>query len=195
MKTHASFRVSSMLAVLTALTALTMASAGAQAVSSYGNLAAPGVYFGAGRANGDRNIGSAAGIELGLRVEDATELPPARRLDGSTGTYFADPGTHAGGGVKTQWNHEFPVNIGNLSYQGLTFKLGVDHDPSAGTNYSYVNPQTYWFDNATVTLGANGSNGFQNSQTSASAARPVARSTSARTGRTAFRWRCPMPPA
>ena len=192
MKTHASFRVSSMLAVLTALTALTMASAGAQAVSSYGNLAAPGVYFGAGRANGDRNIGSAAGIELGLRVEDATELPPARRLDRHL---LCRCRTHAGGGVKTQWNHEFLVNIGNLSYQGLTFKLDVDHDPSAGTNYAYVNPQTYWFDNATVTLGANGSNGFQNSQTSASAARPVARSTSARTGRTAFRWRCSMPPA
>ena len=150
------------------------------------------MYFGAGNINGNWNIGSAGGIELGLRVK---ERPSGNLLDGSTGTYFAAAGTYAGGGVKAKWNCEFSVNIGTLAYDGLTFKLGVDHDPSAGTNYAYVNPQTYWFDNATVTLGANGSNGFQNLQTSASAARPVARSTSARTGRTAFRWRCSMPPA
>lgn len=66
--------------------------------------------------------------------------------------------------MKAQWSYEFSVNIGDLSYQGLTFKLGVDHDPSAGTSYAYVNPQTYWFDNASVSAGANGSNGFQNSQ-------------------------------
>ena len=86
-------------------------------------------------------------------------------LDGSTGTYFADAGTYAGGGVRARWNCKFSVNLGVLSYQGLTFKLSVDLDPSAATNYAYVNPQTQWFDNATVSVGAKGSNGFQNSQT------------------------------
>lgn len=155
MNTRNAIRIASLLAISA------MASAGAQAASSYGNLAAPGVYFGAGNINGNWNIGSAGGIELGLRVK---ERPSGNLLDGSTGTYFADAGTYAGGGVKAKWNYEFSVNIGTLAYDGLTFKLGVDHDPSAATNYSFVNPQTYWFDNATVTVGANGSNGFQNSQ-------------------------------
>ena len=80
-------------------------------------------------------------------------------LDGSSGTYFADPGTYPGGGVKAQWNYEFSVNIGTHSFtEGLTFRLGVDHDPSAGVNYTWVEPQTHWADNATV------ANGFQNSQ-------------------------------
>ena len=62
------------------------------------------------------------------------------------------------------WNCEFSVNIGGLSHQGLTFIFSVDHAPSAATNNAPVNPQTCGFDNATVSVGANGSNGFQNSQ-------------------------------
>ena len=133
--------------------AAAFASASAQAASSYGNIAPPGVYFGTGNINGNWSIGTDHGIELALRAKNRQTGTP---LDGSTGTYFADPGTYAGGGVKAKWNYEFSVNPGTLA--GLTFKLGVDHDPTAGVNYSWVNPQTYWFDNATS------GNGFQNSQ-------------------------------
>ena len=44
----------------------------------------------------------------------------------------------AGGGAKAKRDCEFSVNIGGLSYQGLTSELGVHHDPGAATNYSFV---------------------------------------------------------
>lgn len=72
--------------------------------------------------------------------QGAPERRPARRLDGSTGTCFANADTSVGGGVKAQWNCELSVNIGTQAYAGLTFRLGVDHDPSAGKNYSSVHP-------------------------------------------------------
>lgn len=152
MQTKNTFRLCSILA------ALALASVSAQA--SYGNLAQPpGVYFGSGNVNGNWtiNANTSNGIELGLRVKNRQT---GALLDGSTGTYFADPGTYAGGGIKARWNYEFSVNIGPHSFSdGLTFRLGVDHDPSAGQTFSWVDPQTYWSgDNATV------ANGFQNSQ-------------------------------
>ena len=98
-------------------------------------MAAAGVYFNAGNIDGNWTIGSAGDIELGLHVK---ERPRGNLLDGSTGTYFADAGTCAGGGTKAKRDCEFLVNIGDLSYQGLTSKLGVYHDPGAATNYSFV---------------------------------------------------------
>ena len=44
----------------------------------------------------------------------------------------------AGGGAKAKRDCECSVNIGGLSYQGLTSELGVHHDPGAATNYSFV---------------------------------------------------------
>ena len=149
------FKLSSLVA------ATALASTAAQAGPSYGNLSAPGVYFGAGNSNGNWNIGTDHGIELGLR---AKERPSGNLLDGSTGTYFADPGLYAGGGVKARWNYEFSFNIGERAYDGLTFRIGVDHDPSAAVSYSWADPRTQWGDNAMVTLVPDGSNGFQNSQ-------------------------------
>lgn len=116
---------------------LAIASAGTQTGASYGNLSAPGVYSAAGNINGHWNIGTSSGIELGLRVK---ERPNGDRLDGSTGTCFVNADTSAGGGVKAQWNCELSVSIGTQAYAGLTFRLGVDHDPSAGKNYSSVHP-------------------------------------------------------
>ena len=129
----------------------------ASAVQSYGNLAAPGVYFGAGNINGNFTIDTANGIELGLRAKDRES---GATLDGSTGTYFANPGLYNGVGPKKKWNYEFSANTGNVALQNFTFKLGVDHDPTAGTAYSWVDPSSYWPDNALAV----GSNGFQNSE-------------------------------
>jgi hypothetical protein len=129
----------------------------ALAVQSYGNLAAPGVYFGSGNANGDFTIDTSNGIELGLRAKDRETLAV---LDGSTGTYYANPGLYNGVGPKKKWNYEFSANTGGVALQNFTFMLGVDHDPTAGTAYSWVDPSTYWGDNAFAV----GSNGFQNSE-------------------------------
>lgn len=136
--------------------ALALVCGTAQADSSYGDLANPGVYFGAGNVNGNFTIGTDNGIELGLRAKNRAT---GALLDGSSGTYFADPGHYAGGGSKAQWNYEFSFNLSGLSdNEGLSFLLGVDHDPSAGTAYTWVDARTYFGDNAT-----SGSS-FQNSQ-------------------------------
>lgn len=136
--------------------ALALVCGTAQAASSYGDLANPGVYFGAGNVNGNFTIGTDNGIELGLRAKNRAT---GALLDGSSGTYFADPGHYAGGGSKAQWNYEFSFNLSGFSdNEGLSFLLGVDHDPSAGTAYTWVDARTYFGDNAT-----RGSS-FQNSQ-------------------------------
>lgn len=127
--------------------ALALVCGTAQADSSYGDLANPGVYFGAGNVNGNFTIGTDNGIELGLRAKNRAT---GALLDGSSGTYFADPGHYAGGGSKAQWNYEFSFNLSGLSdNEGLSFLLGVDHDPSAGTAYTWVDARTYFGDNAT----------------------------------------------
>lgn len=138
------------------LAGLALASVSAQAAPSYGDLAAPGVYFGTGNPNGDWTIDTANGIELGLRAKEYK----GATLDGSSGTYFAAAGLYSGpGNARATWNYEFSVNIGTHSFtEGLRFELGVDHDPSAGQNFTFVDPRTWWADNAMV------ANGFQNSQ-------------------------------
>ncbi|MEJ5999326.1 PEP-CTERM sorting domain-containing protein [Paucibacter soli] len=138
--------------------AMTLASSGALAVTTYGDVVSPGVYFGSGNSNGNWTISTDSGIELALRAKNRETLAT---IDGSSGTYLADPGLCASctGAPKAMWNYEFSVNSGNLS--GLTYRLGIDHDPSAATNYAFVNPETYWADNA-IAPGA--FIGFQNSE-------------------------------
>ena len=149
MQTKNTFRLCSILA------ALALASVSAQASTSYGNVAAPGVYFGGGNVNGNWTIDTTNGIELGLRAKTYQ----GATLDGSSGTYFADAGASPVRSDRAAWNYEFSVNIGAHSFdEGLRFELSVDHDRSAGTHFSLVDPQLYWGDNAQVT------NGFQNSQ-------------------------------
>ena len=137
---------------------LALASSGAMAVTSYGDIAAPGVYFGTGNVNGNWTISTDSGVELALRAKNRQTLAT---IDGSSGIYLADPGlcVTCTGAAKAMWNYEFSVNSGSLS--GLTYRLGIDHDPSAGVSYAVVNPQTYWIDNA---IAPGPFIGFQNSQ-------------------------------
>lgn len=139
--------------------ALLAATGAAQAATSYGNLAAPGVYFGTGGVtDGNWNISTDNGIELALRAKNRETFA---LLDGSTGTYFAETGlcSTCTGVPKAMWSYEFSVNSGNLF--GLSYRLGIDNDPSAAVNYTWVDPSTYWSDNA---IAPNPYIGFQNSQ-------------------------------
>jgi len=135
-----------------------LASMSAHAITSYGDIATPGVYFGTGNVNGDWTISTDAGVELALRAKNRETLAT---IDGSSGTYSADLGLCAtcAGAPKAMWSYEFSVNSGAIT--GLTYRLGIDNDPSAATNYAFVDPQTYWSDNA---IAATPFNGFQNSE-------------------------------
>lgn len=148
----------STLPLAAALTTLLLAPLSAQAITSYGDIATPGVHFGTGNVNGNWTINTDSGVELALRAKNRQTLAT---LDGSSGTYFADLGLCATctGAPKAMWSYEFSVNSGALS--GLTYRLGIDHDPSAAVSYAFVDPQTYWADNA---IAPSPFNGFQNSQ-------------------------------
>jgi hypothetical protein len=111
-----------------------------------------------GVTNGNFTISTDNGVELALRAKNRETFA---LLDGSSGTYYADLGLCATctGVPKALWSYEFSVNSGAIT--GLTYRLGIDHDPSAATSYAFVNPETYWTDNA---LAPSPFIGFQNSQ-------------------------------
>ncbi len=139
-----------------------VASASGTCAEVYGSVnVPPGVYFGAGNPNGNFNIDRENNLELALRAKNRTSVGPVL-IDGSSGVYTVPAGfcMSGCGSPKAKWNYEFSIHtLDGSSLANYTFQLGVDHDPSAGTNFTYVNPMTYWIDNAT-----DGAAGIQASQ-------------------------------
>ena len=141
------------------LSALALGAAAAQADTSYGDIGSPGVYVSGGVVpNGNWTIDTENGIELALRAKNRETF---ELLDGSSGTYVAPTGmcTTCTGVPKAMWNYEFSVNSGSLT--GLTYRLGVDTDPSVNTNFTWVDPETYFTDN---NIAPSPYIGFQNSE-------------------------------
>ena len=126
----------------------------AAAVSSYGNIAAPGVYFGSGNVNGNWTVGTDTSnpVEVALRAKNRATLAT---IDGSSGIYRADTGLCnpvCSGGPKAMWNYEFSVNTqaggGSLDLTGVIVELAVDTDASAGTAFTLLNVLANWGDNS-----------------------------------------------
>ena len=128
-----------------------VASSSALSAETYGSVVTPpGVYFGAGNPNGNFNIFTGNNLELALRAKNRTPVGPVL-IDGSSGVYSVPGGfcLSGCGSPKAKWNYEFSIHTtdgSNLS--NYSFMLGVDHDASAGTAFSYVDPLTHWSDNA-----------------------------------------------
>lgn len=140
----------------------------ANAATSYGDIATPfGVYFGSGNVNGNFTIGNSNGIELALRAKTFG----GATIDGSSGVYQANTG-FSPNRTPTQtprldWNYEFSINTtgAESALSNFVFRLGVDNDPSAGVNFTFVNPVTYFGDNPTRTIpGTDLIAGTQNSE-------------------------------
>lgn len=138
------------------------ASASAAHAETYGSVTVPpGVYFGSGNPNGNFNIDRENNLELALRAKNRTAVGPVL-FDGSSGMYTVPGGfcTVGCGSPKAKWNYEFSIHtVDGSSLANYMFRLGVDHDASAGVNFSWVDPMTYWGDNATDGLA-----GVQNSE-------------------------------
>lgn len=129
------------------------ASAVAVPVSSYGNIVAPGVYFGSGNVNGNWTIGTdtASTVEVALRAKNRATLAT---INGSSGVYSTTEGLCnpiCTGGPKAMWNYELSVNLraggGLQSFFDVFVELSVDTDSSAGTNFNVLNVLTNWPDN------------------------------------------------
>lgn len=121
----------------------------AQAAPTYGSITTQ-VVLGFGNINSGFWFDSADGVLVALR---ATNRQTGNVIDGADGTYNVAPGICTGGLCgfspnKSNGNFDYVANPG--VNQGIAFRLGVDHDPSAAVNYTYVDPGSYWQDNAIV---------------------------------------------
>jgi hypothetical protein len=119
-------------------------------IDSYGNIAAPGVYFGSGNVNGDWTISTDNNIEVALRAKNRATLAT---INGSGGTYSASQGLCnpvCSGGPKAMWNYELSVNTraggGVASFFDVFVELSVDTDASAGTSFTNLDVLNNWND-------------------------------------------------
>ncbi len=110
----------------------------------------PDVIFGSGNVNGSFTVDRFNGVELGLRGKlrhNGLGSPENTFNSNGDGTY-----SFAAGVAPTQssstavWSFEWTINTnfndasnrGNLDW--LTYKLGIDSDPTLGTDYSIFDP-------------------------------------------------------
>lgn len=131
---------------------LMLSASAAQAAPTYGDIVAPGVYFGSGNVNGNWTIDTTNGVEVALRIKDRATLAT---VDGSSGVYQVNTGLCnpvCGGASKAAWNYEFSVNThgggGALDLSAFTILLDVDQDAGAGATFTTINLFSNWPDNA-----------------------------------------------
>lgn len=117
----------------------------------------PDVIFGSGNANGGFTVDSANGVELGLRGKlryNAAGDPENTFNSNGDGTYSFSAGIAPGQLHPTpEWSFEWSINSavdGPLrALSALTYELGVDMDPTLGTNFFTSDPiNTFWADHA-----------------------------------------------
>jgi hypothetical protein len=110
----------------------------------------PDVIFGSGNVNGEFTMGydTTTNIELGLRGKvrfNENNLPENTFNSNGDGTYTFVTGSPTGGAgwvsaTTPRWAFEMHVNTDRYGSTGdklsdLTYELGMDVDPGAGTNY------------------------------------------------------------
>jgi hypothetical protein len=109
------------------------------------NSPGPGVFYGGGNANGGWTVGTANGIELGLRTK---QRYPADNVynSGGNGVYtWTDAlGNGPVGQNRSSWNYDFSLNVSGtgLAIGAFTYKLWIDSDPSAGHSWSIIDPSS-----------------------------------------------------
>ncbi len=112
---------------------------------SFNQNVTPDVIFGSGNANGFFTVDQRNGVELGLRAK----IPFVGTLNSNgDGTYsytLAETDQFAPGDPR--WNFDWTVNTdwdnsSGLNIDDLTYLLGIDFDPSQGTNFLAFDPIT-----------------------------------------------------
>lgn len=138
--------MSKVIGIVAACGLASVAIAGAPPVTAFDQNVTPGVIFGSGNANGSYTTATAGDIEVGLRGKlryNAMGLPENTFNSNGDGTYNFNPGgSHP---TRPEWNFEWSINVnaggtGLGHLDGYTYLLGLDADPSAGTNYLTFDP-------------------------------------------------------
>jgi hypothetical protein len=114
------------------------------------------VIFGDGNDNGSFTVDRSAGVELGLRAKlrfNALGQPENTFNSNGDGTYSFEAGVAPTKSAPTgvwsfEWsiNTDFDDNLG-LNIDDLTYKLGLDSDPSLATDFFIfdpINDGDYW---------------------------------------------------
>ncbi len=120
----------------------------------------PDAIFGSGNANGGYTVEQNAGVELGLRAKvrfDASNQPQNifnfQGNVGDVGIYKFSNGAPGGRGFgfaadspsTASWNFEWSINTNfdgssGLVLGDLTYRIGIDFDAGAGTNFLTFDP-------------------------------------------------------
>ena len=110
------------------------------------------VIYGSGNANGEFTTRRGNGVEIGLRGKQRFNVPANVFGSNGDGTYtFEAVAATSGAGWITPatpiWNFDWSVNTdydgsSGLTIDDLTYEIGIDFDPSAGTNYLTFDPIT-----------------------------------------------------
>lgn len=129
-----------------------------QAALAYDQNVTPDVIFGDGNANGAFTVGTgiadtSATVEIGLRAKlrfDENGQPQNIFNSNGDGTYTFEAGVAPGQTSDTPvWNFEWSVNTasdlpaninGATTLNGLTYVMGIDLDPGAGTQFVLFDP-------------------------------------------------------
>ena len=134
-------------AVAGSLTAFTLALP-AQAVTQFDQDVTPGVIMGTGIGNGSFTTDRASGVEVALRGKlryNAAGVPDGTYNSNGDGTYTFQAGVAPTQSFPTAvWSFEWSINSnydGNgVNLDALTYVLGVDSDPGAGTSFATLDP-------------------------------------------------------
>ena len=128
--------------ILLTVAALGLTGANVFGQTTYDGDVTPDVIFGSGNANGGFTIQRSAGVELALRGK-LREPKENTFNSNSDGSYSFSTRTDLG--IRSEWSFEFCINsdtsgtdavpVGNFTYE-----LGVDDDPTLGTNFLAFDP-------------------------------------------------------
>ena len=110
------------------------------------------VIFGSGNANAAFTTKRGNGLEIGMRAKQRFNVPAAIYNSNGDGTYTFDAvaATSGAGWITAAtpiWNFEWSVNTDFDGSTGdnvdaYTYEIGIDFDPSAGTNWLTFDPIT-----------------------------------------------------
>jgi len=127
---------------------LLVATYSANAALIYDANVTPNVIMGSGITNGSFTVDQANGVELGLRGKlrfNGSGLPENTFNSNSDGTYsFAAGVAPTKSSPTAVWSFEWSINSNYNNSGGvlnsLSYALGIDSDPTLGTNYLVFDP-------------------------------------------------------
>jgi PEP-CTERM motif len=120
----------------------------AQAVTQFDQNVTPDVIFGSGNANGSFTTDRANGVELALRGKlrhNAAGNPENTFNSNGDGTYTFQAGVAPTQSFPTaEWSFEWSINSNfdgsGVNLDALTYVMGIDTDPGAGTAFLTFDP-------------------------------------------------------